>query len=159
MELLKLLSYRGLPNIFGVKSSISRANLLSETDIAIFPMKLACNAVNNKNSNVSYDKWALVGFIMVLLSKFQIIKTSLWSVFSGRFELMVYTFYFCALRNSIFQTSEAVQSCMTEPTRLIFWILNHKVGLKKLDIWSELDSKGILYLFNNNMQIWCQLLA
>ena len=44
----------------------------------------------------------------IVLSKFQILKTNFWLIFNKRFELMVHTFYFCVLRNSIFQTSEAL---------------------------------------------------
>ena len=37
-----------------------------------------------------------VGFIMLILSKFQIINAKLWSIYSKTYEFMVYTFI-CAV--------------------------------------------------------------
>ena len=42
-----------------------------------------------------------VGFITLILSKFQIINANLWSVYSKRYEFMVYTFI-CAFWKIIF---------------------------------------------------------
>jgi hypothetical protein len=47
-----------------------------------------------------------IGFITLILSKFQILNANLWSIYSKRFEFMVYTFI-CAFK-FFFLTSEAL---------------------------------------------------
>ena len=71
------------------------------------------------------------GFITLILSKFQVINANLWSIYSKRFEFMVYTFI-CAFRKIkffwILRPSKSSEALKKDPT---FGFLIFEYALKK----------------------------
>ena len=74
-----------------------------------------------------------VGFITLIMSKFQILNTNLWSIYSKRSEFMVHTFICAFWEIKIFQLLRPSKYSETLK-RPYFWILEIWVCFTKLGL-------------------------
>ena len=84
-----------------------------------------------------------VSFIMLILSKFLILKTNLRLIFSKIFEFMFHTFCFCVLRNKFFRLLRPSKTKVQakKPQILNFGFLTFKTRR-----WGDFSKNIALYL-------------
>ena len=71
-----------------------------------------------------------VGFIMLILSKFEILKANLWSIYSKIFEFMVYTFIYAFWKIEFFWLHRPSKSSGALKKDLNFGFLTFEYALK-----------------------------
>ena len=105
-----------------------------------------------------------VGFMMLTLSKFQILNANLWSIYSRKFEFMVYTFI-CAFFYWCLRPSKSSGFLKKSPNFGFLTILKLKLNFHKQDIidFTKFSNRTTLHLvFASQMQLlttWPHLLG